>query len=158
MSGSNGRPYPHLSLIAEAATQVAACEKVEEKTRDEWLLADAAARQFDREMGKASPVSRNGEVVWFENLATGKRFTPNALRQLQERVNQAESQHRTASDALSAARGKLHNLQKAAENWENAGRNDAAQAAARAEEDARLTPHQRAIRDARRLLDAEGIR
>jgi chromosome segregation ATPase len=158
MSGSNGKINPFLSRIAQAADETAALEKVYDKARDAWLLADAACRQFNREMGKASPVSRNGEVVWFVNLATGKRFTPGALKQLEERLEETEAQHRTASDALSAARGKLHNLQKAAENWEIAGRNDAAQAAARAEEDRTLSPRLKAIRDARELLDREGVR
>ena len=160
MSASNGKPKadPFLPKIAIAATEVAKCEKIADTARDELRLAHAERSLLLRELGKCSAVTRGGETVALVHPVTSKRYNGSELHDLEERIAQAEAKYVQSGDALSAASSTLNNLQKARENWEAAVRHDAAQAAARADEDAKLTPRQRAIRDAKQLLDAEGIR
>ncbi|HKC41066.1 MAG TPA: hypothetical protein VKC15_16110 [Gemmatimonadales bacterium] len=145
----NGTPRnPRLKRVAAKAEVVAAAEKVEAKAHDEVCLVAAEIRTTEREIAQ-SPLTESGLAVpqaTLRRLERASRQYPAAVGRYQE-----------AADAVRRARGELFAAEKAAQQWDEHQAHLARQAAAAAAEDAQLTARQRAVRDARRVLDAEGV-
>jgi hypothetical protein len=136
-------------VVGVKAAALAAVEKVEAKAHAEVSLAAAEIRTVEREIAKA-PLTESGLAV--------PQPTLRRLERAQQRYPALEGRYQEAADAVRRARNELFAAEKAAQSWDEHQAHLARQAAAAAADDAVLTPRARAVRDARRVLDAEGVR
>jgi hypothetical protein len=146
-ANANGR-NPFLKNLGEKAAAAAALTRLREKLQDEYVLASFALRDLERQVA-TFPLTESGVVVpagYAQRVARARA-----------QVEQATSAYHQALERERPVIAELHDLQRSASRWDEQEAYLASQAAARAEEDARLTPRQRAIRAAKQLLD-EGVR
>ena len=141
---------PLIGDVAARAAAAAAAKKTHGRNEDEMWLAKAELDAIERQIRGA------------ETNGAGAPRIPRTIQRQRERAGERFAAAKWAFDqsaeVLRVANGELMHAQKAAQTWDEQQAHIARQVAAEAEANRALTPKQRAIRDARRLLDAEGVR
>jgi hypothetical protein len=135
---------PFLKALGEKAAAAAALTRLREKAQDEFCLVTFRLRDLERQV-ETFPLTERG-VLYPAGYAR-------RVARAQAQVEHAEAAYHQALERERPVIAELHNLQRSASLWEQQQQHLARQGAARAAEDAKLTPHQKALRDARQLLD-----
>jgi hypothetical protein len=145
VSTSPAKTNPFVSQVRAAAIEAEAAGRLEATALDTLLLADAAVRRLRRECAEASECHMANGSILYVSQKTGKPIPPERTERAERALAEAEEDYRHASGAAVRARGKLGNCQRAAADWERLGQLERE----RAEEEAALTPEERAARGRR---------
>jgi hypothetical protein len=135
---------PFLKALGEKAAAAAALTRLREKAQDEFCLVTFRLRDLERQV-ETFPLTERG-VLFPAGYAR-------RVARAQAQVEHAEAEYHQALERERPVIAELHDLQRSASRWEEQEAHVARQAVARAAEDAKLTPRQKALRDARELLD-----